>query len=241
MPIKLTLEEVKKISLKNGFEFLDNNYVNINFKHMFKCLKHKEIYKSSVGLIKLGNGLTCCREESYRQNGIKQRIPLEEIKKRSLEKGFEFLDNEYFGNKYKHNFRCLIDNETHLKSWNGLKDEGLKCCQRRKLSKMFGENNNAWKKELTEQDRIERKRKNAEDIKWKKFIKKRDNYKCVLCNSTTKIHAHHLESWAKNKKLRCDINNGVTLCSKHHFKLHKLYGKFTTKKQYLEFRRKYDS
>lgn len=238
MPKKLTLQEAKKLSLERGFKFLDNKYENINHKHNFKCLKHAEIHKISILLIKRGHSLNCCRKESYVKNGIKQRISSEEIKKKTLDKGFEFLDNEYLGNKYKHSFRCIVDNEIHQKSWNGLtRGEGLKCCQRRKLSEMNGNKNNNWKNELTTQDRIDRKRKNVEDNKWKKIIKERDNYQCQICNSKEKLHAHHLESWSSNKELRCEISNGVTLCQNHHILFHREYGKLNnTRKQFYEFR-----
>ena len=39
------------------------------------------------------------------------------------------------------------------------------------------------------------------------------------------LNAHHIESWASNKKLRLVISNGITFCEKCHKEFHKRYGK----------------
>lgn len=62
---------------------------------------------------------------------------------------------------------------------------------------------------------------------WSNAVKQRDNNECQICKSKKKIQAHHLEGYAENKELRYKINNGITLCKKHHKKFHskKMYGK----------------
>ena len=62
--------------------------------------------------------------------------------------------------------------------------------------------------------------------KWATDVKKRDNYTCQLCGiqiigTGTKrrnIHAHHIKPRNDYPELQYDINNGITLCRKCHFK-----------------------
>ena len=64
-------------------------------------------------------------------------------------------------------------------------------------------------------ERIDNRKKLAE---WSKQVRERDGNKCVICRATKYIHAHHI--LPKEAKiyhfLRFDINNGITLCAKHH-------------------------
>ena len=59
--------------------------------------------------------------------------------------------------------------------------------------------------------------------KWKRDCMKRDNYKCVKCNSENDLCVHHIIPWRICKdddELRYDINNGITLCYPCHKKIH---------------------
>ena len=53
---------------------------------------------------------------------------------------------------------------------------------------------------------------------WRASIRKRDNSKCQWpnCNSSYKIHAHHIMPWSSFPSLRYDVNNGICLCKSHH-------------------------
>lgn len=54
-----------------------------------------------------------------------------------------------------------------------------------------------------------------EDKAWALSVKERDGFKCVICNSTERLNAHHiLPRELHDTKL--DISNGITLCCKHH-------------------------
>lgn len=50
---------------------------------------------------------------------------------------------------------------------------------------------------------------------WSDKVKKRDGYKCVVCGADKFIHTHHLLP-REIKEFRFDIDNGITLCAKHH-------------------------
>jgi len=60
---------------------------------------------------------------------------------------------------------------------------------------------------------------------WRKKIYKRDKYKCVVCGSTHKLNAHHMNGWTWAVNERYDRDNGITLCAIHHDEYHNIYGK----------------
>lgn len=75
---------------------------------------------------------------------------------------------------------------------------------------------------------------------WAKSVKEKYNYTCMVCGSTEKIIAHHLESYAYNEESRYDIENGVALCRDCHVDFHinfmgnyKTYCKAEDFEQYL--------
>lgn len=233
---KLTLEEIKKRSLEKGFKFLDKKYLGSKHNHNFYCLKDKIIQLSTFNCINHGYGLNCCKSRKCKLEGVKQRKSLEEVKIISLEKGFIFLDIIYNGNKYKHNFYCLIDNEIHLATFNSIsRNKKLICCKIRKAKARIGPLSSNWNPNLTEEERHVG-RSSMECNRWKNGIKKKDKFECQICNSKLNLHAHHLESYASNKELRFDMNNGITLCQKHHNLFHREYGKVNnTKQQFKKF------
>jgi hypothetical protein len=51
---------------------------------------------------------------------------------------------------------------------------------------------------------------------WRMEVFTRDGFRCRLCGSKKKIHAHHLKMWAFFPELRFDVDNGLTLCLKCH-------------------------
>jgi len=89
---------------------------------------------------------------------------------------------------------------------------------------------------ISEEERIDR-RLNFEYKEWVKNIYKKYNFRCVICGSNKKIHAHHLYSFLYYKDLRWKLNNGVVLCATHHFKFHAKFGLGkNTKKQFNQFK-----
>lgn len=53
---------------------------------------------------------------------------------------------------------------------------------------------------------------------WAKSVYMRDHYACQMCGKPCGkgIQAHHIIPWSKNKELRHDIANGITLCFPCH-------------------------
>lgn len=77
-----------------------------------------------------------------------------------------------------------------------------------------GELSHRWRGGITS---INQKRRNLWTIrKWKKQVKERDGFRCVLCGSSENLHADHIKPLALYPELGSDLSNGRTLCAKCH-------------------------
>lgn len=68
------------------------------------------------------------------------------------------------------------------------------------------------------------KRFTGETGRWRKMCLERDKYKCVLCQSKTRLEVHHIVRWYDAPLLRLKKNNGVTLCHTCHETHHQKTG-----------------
>ena len=64
-------------------------------------------------------------------------------------------------------------------------------------------------------ERAEKKAEKIEDRAWADAVKDRDGWKCVICSDPIKPNAHHIIP-RENRCSRLKIENGITLCVKHH-------------------------
>lgn len=65
-------------------------------------------------------------------------------------------------------------------------------------------------------------RSSPQYIAWRKEVFERDEYTCQDCGKYGgTLNAHHVKSFAKYKKHRFKVDNGITLCEKCHRKRHK--------------------
>jgi len=53
---------------------------------------------------------------------------------------------------------------------------------------------------------------------WRRSVIVRDGWKCKISNSECcgRLEVHHILSWRSYLEFRYEINNGITLCHKHH-------------------------
>jgi len=53
---------------------------------------------------------------------------------------------------------------------------------------------------------------------WRQKVFKRDGFKCTKCESTEKLHPHHIVPYNQSLDKRLDIDNGITFCCSCHIK-----------------------
>lgn len=58
--------------------------------------------------------------------------------------------------------------------------------------------------------------------KWAKSVLQRDGNKCLNCNATEKLEAHHIQNFKNHPDLIFILENGITLCSSCHAYIHKI-------------------
>ena len=72
----------------------------------------------------------------------------------------------------------------------------------------------------TMEERI-RDRKYTAYYDWRKQVFERDEYTCQCCGQEGgKLNAHHIEAYSRNKELRTELSNGITLCEDCHKEYH---------------------
>jgi hypothetical protein len=59
---------------------------------------------------------------------------------------------------------------------------------------------------------------------WSLMVRTRDK-KCMKCDSTENLHAHHIKSYKDHEEMRYDVNNGITYCADCHREWHKENGR----------------
>ena len=106
------------------------------------------------------------------------------------------------------------------------KKRGMKnhfCSKECQFSFHVKENSSNWIKDrskLKNKDHSIRWSSDAE--RWRKRVFERDQYTCQICGNKSgkqnpvELNAHHIKRFSEYPRLRFDISNGITLCSRCH-------------------------
>ena len=60
-----------------------------------------------------------------------------------------------------------------------------------------------------------RRKVTKEDKEWARLVKVRDEGQCVICGAIDRLNAHHIIP-REIEETTHDLQNGITLCPKHH-------------------------
>lgn len=100
------------------------------------------------------------------------------------------------------------------------------CYHIERSKKMIGPDNPRWNPNITDEQRRNGRSNDVKYLEWAKLIKKRDAYKCVICDVSisNEMASHHLDAWRDYPEKRYALGNGVCLCKYCHIKFHSAYG-----------------
>ena len=134
-------------------------------------------------------------------------------------------DEAYYG-KYNTGDYVNIIAQVDTRKINNRHKIILKIEEIKKINITINKNigNKIWKSKLTENQKA---RTNKKYTQWRNKVLEKDEYKCQKCNkyceSTSELETHHIYSFSEHPHRRYDIQNGITLCKKHHRKFHRIY------------------
>lgn len=88
----------------------------------------------------------------------------------------------------------------------------------KRVSQMRGNKHWRWMEDRSSVDLNKRRWNTKECIRWREEVFTRDNYCCRISNQDCdgEVQAHHILRWSEYPELRFNINNGITLCHRHH-------------------------
>lgn len=235
---KLSLATIKNnvYKINPKIKILDDKYINNKTKLTCLCLQCNETWKVNYDKLQQRRGCPHCdikRRADLKRQDISTII--EKIK--NINPNIEIIDTHYINCHKKLKCKCKVCSNIWEVKWTNLFIG--RGCPKCSVSRRSGKNNHNYNPNLTKEERIKSRSMLYGDnmTKWRNSVFKRDDFTCKICNKKgTYLNAHHLNSYHAHPKERFDLNNGVTLCKKHHRDFHKRYGyKNNTKEQFEEY------
>lgn len=209
-------------------------YVNTITKTLFKCkIDGCEWLAKPLRVYRKDTGCPQCKINNARQRYMwTNEYFLEKLSE--VRDDVEILE-EYKGSQVNIKCKCKkCQRIWYVAPCRLLKN--VKCFYCYRAEDRSGENSYAWNPNLTEEDRIER-RKLPLYQRFTKEVMERDNYTCQLTGDRKSHHnVHHLNGWDNFADERFDKHNAITLTENIHKEFHKQYGYGdNTKEQFYEF------
>jgi hypothetical protein len=136
--LKRTTEDVKKYFEEQGCELL-GEYLGVQIKMKYRC-KCGNISEINWNHFSHGKRCGLCVK-----TGQKKKRSLEEIQKIFKERGCEFLDLEFKGITYKHNYKCKCGKIKQI-TFSGFHHQNQYCNDCR-LEKNRGSNHHMWQED----------------------------------------------------------------------------------------------
>lgn len=222
---RMTLDDAMAVFSARGCTLLAVEYTNNETKMPYLC-KCGSLHEMSLANFKNGKQCPTCIG--------KTQWTFETVSEVYRSHGCELLENGYVSINVNMKYRCACGGESVTTFGNFLKGVRCKACGIKKLS---GPNNRMYDHNMTPEQRAD-KRLYPEYREWRKTVLQRDDYTCRICGVRgSRMHAHHLDSYAQHPELRTDPDNGVTLCKPCHDQFHIAHGvcRPTTRDQFTAY------
>ena len=239
MKKRLSIEEITKrlLDMDTGIELLSTEYKNAHTPLLFRCLKcNHEFMKTWSNVQSLKQYCVKCGVEKRWEN--RKRHNIDDIRKILKEryKHIKLISGHSESARTKVRMYCTKCNIEFEQHYNALQNgKGCKYCG---IKQRSGERHHGYNPNLTNEERVKSRDMLYGENKtlWRSKVHRKHRWMCVICGSKEDIVAHHLDSYANHPDKRTDVNNGVTLCDKHHKDFHRVFGyKNNTKVQFKEY------
>jgi len=222
---RLTLDDAAAEFAARGHQLLATEYKRncTSMPYICKCGTHHQM---SLANLKKGKQCPACARKS--------KWTFELVQDVYRSHGCELLEGGYASVNVNMRYRCSCGNESITTFGSFMRGVRCKACGIKKLS---GSNNYLYDPNKTQEERAA-KRMYPEYSQWRKTVLQRDNFTCRICGVRgSRMHAHHLDSYARHPELRTDPENGVTLCGDCHNQFHRAHGicKPTTRHQFKNY------
>lgn len=233
MKIEDIIKRLRVIS--PNIEVVSDEYISDTSKLSCRCTQCNETFNISWHHLQRGQNCPNCTMEKYKEM---KRSSLKEVKEyiRKNDLPVELLSKKYTNAKQLLKFKCLKCNEIFNKRYDNLKSGQL--CTTCGIKKRSGTNHPLYNPFLTDEERNKSRilRYGKKYQNWCYEVHKKHKFSCKVCNTNRNIVAHHLYSYSSHENIRLEVNNGVTLCQKHHIAFHKQFGyRNNTKEQFEEY------
>lgn len=119
---KTTILELLEYCDKHDIIFLDNEYINNNTNHKWKCKKHDEIHTAKLVKIKRMNRLKCCYEAN------KRNLLIESVAKFCKDMNISLI-SEYTSCQKHLLWKCNTHNEVFSSTKHFLQNHSPLCCR----------------------------------------------------------------------------------------------------------------
>ncbi|MBF7029658.1 hypothetical protein [Staphylococcus kloosii] len=225
---RVNIEEINNRlkDISPNIEVISSYYKNQETPLTCQCKNCKTKWVSNWFGLRQGRRCPSCYINKHTLNYIKDKLKI-------VNPDIIILSKEYNNSMAKLKCKCKKCGKILFIRWNSLRDgHGCIDCWYREHN---GKNHHCYNPDITDKERIIRRLKSEKENqkRWAKEIYKRDWYKCRVCGAEKNKVAHHLNSYHAFPDERYDINNGVTLCRKHHKEFHTQYGyRNNTKEQF---------
>ncbi len=227
---KYIIEFAKQCFEEAGCVLLETEYIDVFTLMTYRC-HCKEVNKISFKNFRKGQR---CKKCGIKKSSDARKHTLEYAEQYFEDHGCKLLEKEYKNNNTKMKYKCECGDIDKITFANFQKGRRCKKCG---IKKMSGKNSPSYNPNLTDEERIN-KRKVPGYGKWVKYTYKKDNYTCQKCEEKKdkykQIDAHHIESWGSCEEKRLDKDNGITFCVDCHHDFHKKYSYGNNTKEQLE-------
>lgn len=132
--------------------------------------------------------------------------------------------------------QCTCGNKKEVAAANLLNGNTTSCgCYGREQLKIAQRAKAIARRQEQDYEDLHALRETFEYTEFRKAVLKRDNYKCTITGETKDLQVHHLDSFKNFPDKRTDVDNGVTITKDMHKLIHKMYGRFTKKEDFISF------